>query len=106
MERAYKQTRRGMDNDPKVQRFFSRSYIRHMHDWDVIVADYLTICGDSRKMADWKNRTRTYLLTKKYKKAVIDNYLMGVEKHYDVVTRYSFLYLPAPVIGGRVRDAA
>jgi hypothetical protein len=95
MERAYKQTRRGMDSDPKVQRFFSKSYIRHMHDWDVIVADYLTICADSGKIADWKNRTRTYLSTKKYKKAVIDNYLMGVEKHYDVVTRYSFLYLPS-----------
>ena len=25
---------------------------------------------------------------------VIANYLKGVEKHYDVVTRYSFLYLP------------
>ncbi len=95
MEMAYKQTRHGMDTDPKVQRFFSKSYIRHMHDWDVIVADYLTSCGDSEKIAIWKNRAKAYLKTKKYKKAVIDNYLMGVEKHYDVVTRYSFLFLAA-----------
>jgi hypothetical protein len=92
MEKAYKQTRHGLDTNPKARRFFSKSYIRHLHDWDLIVADYLTVCDDSTKIAAWKDRTRTYLSTRKYKKAVIDNYLMAIDKHYDVVTRYSFLY--------------
>jgi hypothetical protein len=95
MEKGYKQTRRGMDNDPSVQRFFSKSYIRHMHDWDVIVSDYLTICGDPGKVADWKNRTEAYLSSRNYSEEVIANYLKGVEKHDDVVKRYSFLYLPS-----------
>jgi hypothetical protein len=93
MERGYKQTRHGMDHDPRVQSLFSKSYIRHMHDWDVIVTDYLTACSTPGKLTDWKERAKTYLSTRNYRKQVIDNYLMGVEKHYDVVTRYSFLYL-------------
>jgi hypothetical protein len=97
MEKGYKQTRHGMDHDPRVQRFFSKSYIRHMHDWDVIVSDYLTICDSPGKVADWKNRTETYLLRRNYSEEVIANYLKGVEKHYDVVKRYSFLYLPLPI---------
>jgi hypothetical protein len=94
MQKGYKQTRRGMDNDPRVQQFFSKSYIRHMHDWDVIVSDYLTICSDPGAVANWKNRTKAYLSRRAYDEEVIANYLKGVEKHYDVVTRYSFLYLP------------
>jgi hypothetical protein len=96
MEKGYKQTRWGMDNDPRVRRLFSKSYIRHMHDWDVIVADYLTICGDSRKIADWKKRTESYLVSRNYKKDVIANYITAVAKHDDVIDRYSFLYLRGP----------
>jgi hypothetical protein len=94
MEKGYKQTRRGMDHDPSVQRFFSKSYIQHMHDWDAIVSDYLTICDDPRKVIDWKNRTEAYLSRRNYLEEIIANYLKGVEKHDDVVKRYSFLYLP------------
>jgi len=93
MEKAYKQTRRGMDTNRRVQRFFSKSYARHLHDWDVVVADYLTNCGNPMKIPAWKSRPETYLSRKHYKKEVIDNYLLGIEKHYDVITRYSFLYL-------------
>jgi hypothetical protein len=92
MEKGYKQTRRGMDHDPSVQRLFSKSYIRHMHDWDVIVSDYLKICANSAEIADWKNRSRAYLLSRNCSEEVIANYLKGVEKHDDVVKRYSFLY--------------
>ncbi len=96
MEKGYKQTRRGMDNDPRVRRLFSKSYIRHMHDWDVIVADYLTICGDSGKIADWRKRTEDYLARRNYRKDVIANYLDAVAKHDDVIGRYSFLFLERP----------
>ena len=92
MEKGYKQTRRGLDHDPSVQRFFSKSYIRHLHDWDAIVSDYLTICGDPAKVIEWKKRTEGYLLSRNYRQEVIANYLKGVEKHDDVVKRYSFLY--------------
>jgi hypothetical protein len=92
MEKGYKQTRRGMDHEASVQRFFSESYVRHLHDWDVIVADYLSICGDPAKVVEWKERTEGYLLSRDYRQEVIANYLKGVEKHEDVVQRYSFLY--------------
>jgi hypothetical protein len=95
MKRAYKQTRAGMDNNPKVQRFFSKSYIRHIHDWDIVAADYLTSCRNANDFTAWKTRATAYLMTNKYKKEVIDNYVMGVEKHYDVLMRYSFLFLPS-----------
>jgi hypothetical protein len=94
MEKGYKQTRRGMDQDPGARRLFSKSYIRHLHDWDVIVADYLTICGNSKNIADWKKRTESYLASRNYRKDVIANYLEAVAKHDDVIDRYSFLYLP------------
>jgi hypothetical protein len=94
MENAYRQTRRGMDTNRSVQRFFSKSYIRHMHDWDVVVADYLTNCGDPMHINAWKLRPEAYLSRMHYKKAIIDDYLLAIEKHYDVFTRYSFLYLP------------
>ena len=94
MENAYKQTRRGMDTNRRVQRFFSKSYIRHMHDWDVVVADYLTNCGDPKKINTWKHRPEAYLSRMHYKKEIIDDYLLAIAKHYDVFTRYSFLYLP------------
>jgi hypothetical protein len=92
MEKAYKQIRRGLDHDPSLQRFFSKSYIRHLHDWDAIVSDYLTICDDPAKVIEWKKRTEGYLLSRNYRQEVIANYLKGVEKHDDVVKRYSFLY--------------
>ncbi|MBV8176147.1 MAG: hypothetical protein JO151_16510 [Verrucomicrobia bacterium] len=95
MEKGYKQTRRGMNHDPRVKRLFSKSYIRHMHDWDVIVADYLTIRGDTAQMEAWKARTVAYLSHRKLSEEVIANYLTAVQKHDDVIERYSFLYLPA-----------
>jgi hypothetical protein len=98
MEKGYKQTRHHMDNDPLVQRFFSKSYIRHMHDWDVIVCDYLTSCDSPGNLAGWKNRTERYLSSRHYAADVIANYLKGVEKHDDVIKRYSFLYLPSAVV--------
>jgi hypothetical protein len=62
----------------------------------VIVADYLTICGDCRKIADWKKRAEDYLVRRNYKKDVIANYLDAVAKHDDVIDRYSFLFLERP----------
>jgi hypothetical protein len=96
MEKGYKRTRWGMDNDPRVQRLFSKSYIQHMHDWDAVVADYLRICGNPRNIPEWKSRTEIYLSSRKYSKEVIANYLDAVKKHDDVIGRYSFLYLPGP----------
>jgi hypothetical protein len=94
MEKGYKQTRWGMDHHPRVKRLFSKSYIRHMHDWDVIVADYLTIRGDAAQMERWKARTVAYLSRREFSQDVIANYLTAVQKHNDVIDRYSFLYLP------------
>jgi len=93
LESSYKLTRQAMNEDPRVQRFLSPSYIRHMHDWDLIVADFLHICEDPKEITPWKARTESYLSSRNYKKDVIANYLKGVEKHDDVVKRYSFLYL-------------
>jgi hypothetical protein len=76
-----------MDDDPKCMLF--QSPHQHLHDWDVIVSDYL-IC-EPGKVVEWKNRT-ALSLGRNYREEVIANYLKGV-KHDDVVKRYSFLYL-------------
>lgn len=88
-------TRQALERDPKVRRLFSKSYLRHLRDWNVIVADYLGACDDDAQLAEWKARTQNYLSRRKYDEEVTKNYLTALEKHGDVVKRYAFLYLPA-----------
>jgi hypothetical protein len=95
MGMAYRQTRRALEEDPRMQRLFSRSYRRHLQDWHVVVADYLTTVheGDAAEFKAWKERTQAYLTERKYGE-VVGNYCTALEKHGDFVRRYSFLYLP------------
>lgn len=88
-------TRQALQHDPKVQRLFSKSYLRHLQDWNVIVADYLDACDDDAQLVEWKARTRAYLLRRNYDEEIIQNYFTALEKHGDVVKRYAFLYLHA-----------
>ena len=90
---AYRRTRQALERDPKARRLFSKSYLRHLRDWNVIVADYLRGGDDSTTLATWKTRTRAYLTARTYISEVVENYCKAVEKHGDFVRRYSFLYL-------------
>lgn len=96
MDTAYRQTRRALENEPRMRRLFSMSYLRHLRDWHVVVADYLTTVpeGDAAEFKAWKDRTQAYLTERKYDK-IVENYCRALEKHSDFVRRYSFLYLPA-----------
>jgi hypothetical protein len=94
MEIAYRRTRQALERDPKVRRLFSKSYLRHLRDWNEIVADYLGACDDAAQLAEWKTRTEAWLARRKYDEEVIKNYLTALEKHGDVVRRYAFLYRP------------
>lgn len=95
MGRAYRQTRRTLENDPQMQRLFSRSYLRHLRDWHAVVADYLTAVpeGDAAEFQAWRDRTEAYLTERKYDE-IVENYCRALEKHSDFVRRYPFLYLP------------
>jgi hypothetical protein len=95
MGTAYHQTRRALENEPRVRRLFSKSYLRHLRDWHVVVADYLTTVheGDAAEFKGWKDRTEAWLTERKYGEIVL-NYCRALEKHSDFVRRYSFLYLP------------
>jgi hypothetical protein len=101
MGAAYRQTRRALENDPLMRRLFSRSYLRHLHDWHAVVADYLSsvLEDDAAGFKAWKERTRAYLRERKYRE-VVGNYCTALEKHGDFVRRYSFLYLPPPPQAG------
>jgi hypothetical protein len=95
MGTAYRETRRAMEHESRMQRLFSSSYLRHLRDWHVVVADYLTTVpkADAAEFKTWKNRTRAYLIERKYGD-VAGNYCKALEEHGDFVRRYSFLYLP------------
>jgi hypothetical protein len=95
MGTAYRQTRRALENEPRMRRLFSGSYLRHLQDWHVVVADYLTTVpeGDAAEFNAWKDRTQAYLTIRKYGD-VVENYCRALEKHSDFIRRYSFLYLP------------
>jgi hypothetical protein len=95
MGTAYRQTRRALEHEPQMQRLFSESYLRHLRDWHVVVADYLTTVPEAgaAEFKAWKDRTRTYLTERKYGE-VVKNYCKALEEHGDFVRRYSFLYLP------------
>ncbi len=95
MDTAYRQTRRALENEPRMRRLFSESYLRHLRDWHVVVADYLTTVPEANAAAfnAWKGRTRAYLTERKYGE-VVENYCKALEKHGDFVRRYSFFYLP------------
>jgi hypothetical protein len=92
---AYRQTRRALEEEPRMRQLFSRSYLRHLHDWHVVVTDYLTTVpgNDAAEFKAWKDRTKAYLTERKYGE-VVGNYCTALEKHGDFVRRYSFLYLP------------
>lgn len=95
MSTAYRQTRRALESDPRMRQLFSTSYLRHLRDWQVIVADYLTTVreADAGEFKAWKQRTQAYLTRRNYGE-VAENYCRALEKHGDFVRRYSFLYLP------------
>jgi hypothetical protein len=92
---AYRQTRLALENDPRMRRLFSMSYLRHMRDWHAVAADYLATVpeGDAAAFQAWKDRTQAYLTERNYDK-IAENYCRALEKHSDFVRRYSFLYLP------------
>jgi hypothetical protein len=95
MGTAYRQTLRTLEQEPRMRGLFSSSYLRHLRDWHIVVADYLTTVhkDDAAGFKAWKNRTRVYLTERKYGE-VVENYCRALEKHSDFVRRYSFLYLP------------
>jgi len=98
MGRAYRQTLLGLEEEPRLRRLFSASYLRHLRDWHVVVSDYLTTVAeaDTAGFNAWKGRTEAYLTERKYGE-VVENYCRALEKHSDFVRRYSFLYVaPGP----------
>jgi hypothetical protein len=90
---AYRRTRQALVRNPKVRRLFSKPYLRHLRDWNAIVADYLRVGDDAAQMATWKTRTQVFLTARRYISEVVENYCKALEKHGDFVRRYSFLYL-------------
>ena len=96
MALAYRRTTQALARDAKVRGLFSKSYLRHLRDWNAVVADYLGACEDAGQLAAWKTRTRAYLTVRKYLEEVVENYCTALEKHGDFVRRYWFLYLPPP----------
>jgi hypothetical protein len=95
MGAAYRETCRALEEEPQMWQLFSGSYRRHLRDWHVVVADYLTNVHEAKaaEFKAWKNRTQAYLTERNYDK-IVENYCTALEKHGDFVRRYSFLYLP------------
>jgi hypothetical protein len=92
---AYRRTTQALASDPKMRHLFSKSYRRHLRDWNAIAADYLGAADDEAQLAECKERTRAFLARRLYGEEVIKNYLTALEKHGDIVKRFAFLYLPS-----------
>jgi hypothetical protein len=90
---AYRRTRQALERNPQARRLFSKSYLRHLRDWNAIVADYLRSGDGATDLAAWKTRTQAYLSARRYISEVVENYCKALEKHGDFVRRYWFLYL-------------
>jgi hypothetical protein len=95
MGAAYRRTRWVLEQEPRMRLLFSMSYLRHLRDWHVVVADYLTTVpeADAAEFKAWKERTQAYLTKRNYDK-IVENYSRALEKHSDFIRRYAFLYLP------------
>jgi hypothetical protein len=95
MGTAYRQTRWALEHEPSLRRLFSRSYLRHLRAWHVVVADYLTTVHNAGATGfkAWKDRTQAYLTGRKHTE-VVENYCKALKEHGGFVRRYSFLYLP------------
>jgi hypothetical protein len=90
---AYRRTRQALERNPKARRLFSKPYLRHLRDWNAVVADYLRAGDGVTQLAAWKTRTQVYLTARRYISEVVENYCKALEKHGDFVRRYSFLFL-------------
>jgi hypothetical protein len=89
---AYQKTIRAIDSDPEVQRFFQRSFVERIRDWDQIVGEFLTTGGDSQAFERWKKRTRRFLEKRRYTNRLIEVHLRAVERHSGFLRRQRFLY--------------
>ncbi|HYP29083.1 MAG TPA: hypothetical protein VE262_20400 [Blastocatellia bacterium] len=89
---AYDRTLRRVEAVPQIQRFFNRSYVSRLRDWDTVAAEYLRARSDPEQVALWRERMRDMLAAKGYGASSITDHLNAVEAHGDFLERYSFLY--------------
>lgn len=89
---AYRKTQDEICHNERARGFFHRPFVDRLRDWDEIVEHYLSIKNDRQKVEAWKEQTELLLRRRGYSEALVEEYLLGIERHHSFLGKYSFLY--------------
>jgi hypothetical protein len=89
---AYKKTQQALLTNPKLQPLFNKRFIERLLDWDAVVDGYIQMKRNKLRAAPWKRKMRRILDAKGYKSVTLDCYLEFIEKNWDQLEPYLYLY--------------
>ncbi|HEX8474350.1 MAG TPA: hypothetical protein VF666_09985 [Pyrinomonadaceae bacterium] len=89
---AYKKTHQSLDANPQLQQFFHPTFRKRIRDWDTIVARYLKIRHDARRVRAWKREMLKTFRQKGYEKNIVLEHLIAAERFANFLAKYSYLY--------------
>ena len=92
LKKAYQKTQYEVLTNPDLQREFSNGLIERLHDWDTLVAGFLSLNGDKSNREKWKRQMKKMLAAKDYPPDALDIYMTVMEKNKDFLVRNSFLF--------------
>ncbi len=89
---AFRKTTHALKHNTELRDHFHPGFLNRVLDWETIVASYLAVRGDRKKVAAWKKEATALLNDKDYGERLIKNYLEAIETYDDLLARYAFLY--------------
>lgn len=92
VRRAYKTTQVAMLTDPRLGKFFHKTFLERLRDWDRVVASYFAMKSNGANVEAWKQKVRRALREKGYPKNVIEGHFKTIDAHSAFLKNKSFLY--------------
>ena len=92
LKAAYGRTKDAISRNANLQGCFSPGFVERIHDWDQIVARYLSVKDDAARVESWRGETRRFLEERGYADELITVHVRCVERYSGFLQRYSFLY--------------
>lgn len=92
VRRSYKATHVAMLTNPRLGKFFHKTFLERLRDWDKVVASYFAMKSNGANVEAWKQKVRRTLKEKGYPKNVIEGHLKTIDAHSAFLRNKSFLY--------------
>lgn len=89
---AYQRTHSELASSPQLREFFHPSFVERIRDWDNIVAGFLQIENEPRRLKEWKEETLKIFVQNGHDKNLILEHLITTERFGKFLERYAFLY--------------